>query len=98
MSENIWAPWRSEYVGKVMPGGCVFCAAAKKTDDPESLVVKEGELALVIMNRFPYNTAHMMVIPKRHVGAIEELTAEEFTEMRRLLLEAKSAVDGLYSP
>ncbi|PLX40619.1 MAG: HIT family hydrolase [Deltaproteobacteria bacterium] len=98
MSGNLWAPWRTEYVGRKGDKGCVFCLAAKKVDDPESLVVKEGERALVIMNRFPYNTAHMMVIPKRHIGCIEELTPEELTEMHSLLVAAKGAVDGLYLP
>lgn len=82
--ENLWAPWRLEYVTRAKPAGCVLCH--KRSDDDEaSLVVARGEHAYAVLNLYPYNNGHVMVVPYRHVGDLEELTTQESEECQRLL-------------
>ena len=69
MAKQLWAPWRLEYIKQADEQlGCVFCEAAAG-DDEEKLVVHRGELAFVLLNRFPYASGHLMVAPYRHIAA-----------------------------
>lgn len=97
-NRNLWAPWRSMYVGGPKEPGCVFCLAAANPDDPERLVVAQGEKTIVLLNRFPYSTGHAMVTPRRHTGIMEELSPEEMTEIWSLALRTKAALTKLYNP
>ncbi len=84
--DRIWAPWRIEYVGSTKPAGetkCFLCVEPDKDD--ESLVVGRRGAAFVIMNRYPYTNGHVMVVPVRHTGLIEELSDEELLDMTRLV-------------
>ncbi|MHB8059504.1 MAG: HIT family protein, partial [Gaiellaceae bacterium] len=68
MTDPLWAPWRLEYISSANEqAGCVFCRAAASPDDADALVVHRGEHALVMLNRFPYSSGHLMVAPLRHV-------------------------------
>ena len=81
---QLWAPWRLEYIKSAdEETGCIFCRAAE-ADDEEGLVVKRGELAFVLLNRFPYASGHLMIAPYRHEGEFGELTSEEALEIHRL--------------
>jgi ATP adenylyltransferase len=95
---NLWAPWRGEYVGSEREEGCVFCLARDDAGNPRRLVVAEGELCFLIMNRFPYATGHLMVLPKEHVAELEELSPEVWSEMLELAKAAKAALTKLYNP
>ncbi len=75
---NIWAPWRVEYVTNPKDKSCIFCSAHK---DRADLIITSGKLCLALMNRFPYTTGHCMVAPYRHVGEFTELTPEELLEI-----------------
>ena len=73
MTKQLWAPWRLEYIKQAdEQPGCVFCDAAAG-DDEERLVVHRGELAFVLLNKFPYSSGHLMVAPYRHVGELAGL-------------------------
>ena len=73
MPEQLWAPWRLEYVRQADEApGCIFCVAAAG-DDEEMLVVARGTLAFVLLNRYPYASGHLMVAPLRHVGDFLDL-------------------------
>jgi len=86
----IWAPWRSKYIKEVTEGkqdkkqSCIFCEVVKKSDE-EALILYRGKSCYVIMNLYPYNTGHIMVIPYRHVPSIEHLDATELLEMMQLV-------------
>ena len=75
---NIWAPWRVEYVTGSKDKSCIFCSASKDRPD---LIITSGKLCFALMNRFPYTTGHCMVAPYRHVGDLIELTQEEASEI-----------------
>ena len=74
--DHIWSPWRMKYIrDPLAPEGCIFCEALKKTDGVENLIIKRGQHAFVILNRYPYTSGHVMVVPYLHVGTLAELPA-----------------------
>ena len=84
--DRVWAPWRMEYItGTKTPGEkrCFLCIDEGK--DEESLVIGRLGTAFVIMNRFPYTNGHVMVVPVRHTGLMEDLTDEESLDIMRLV-------------
>ena len=84
--EVIWSPWRIEYIRKERPPGCVFCevAQADAAADGKRYVLHRGAHHFVVLNLWPYNNGHVMVIPYRHVDDILDLTDDEAMEMHRL--------------
>lgn len=84
MTEQLWAPWRVEYIRSAdeLPG-CVFCTAASR-DDEAGLVVHRGERAFVVLNKYPYASGHLIVAPYRHVGELGDVRDEEALEIHRL--------------
>jgi len=96
--ENLWAPWRLEYVTGEKPEGCVLCAKAGEADDDAALVVARGTHVYVVLNLYPYNNGHLMVVPYRHVAELEELTREESAEAQRMLERAIRAARVALSP
>jgi len=88
--ETQWAPWRMEYIlsdGECGgPNGCVFCDHPGRTDRlAENLVLCRGPKAYVMMNRFPYNNGHLLVIPYRHTAELGSLDADEHLDVARLI-------------
>ncbi len=96
--ERLWAPWRLEYISSAddQPG-CVFCTAVEGGDE-EKLVVHRGARAIVLLNKFPYTSGHVMVAPHRHVGEFGELEDEEALEVHRLASTAIGALAQTYGP
>ena len=95
----LWAPWRSAYVGKAAAAGCIFCfgrlgAVARR----RRLVLNAGPLALVMLNRYPYNNGHLMVAPRRHVSSPELLTPAERGELSELIARAVRRLRSAYRP
>lgn len=96
--ERLWTPWRLAYVsGGGESNGCVFCNAL--TDDEAApLIVFRSATCFVILNLFPYNNAHLMVVPNRHVATLADATAEELTELMMLARIAETAITEAYAP
>ncbi|MDX6507575.1 MAG: adenylyltransferase [Gaiellaceae bacterium] len=98
MAKQLWAPWRLEYIKQADEQlGCVFCDAAAG-DDEERLVVHRGELAFVLLNKFPYSSGHLMVAAYRHVGELAALTDEEALEIHRLAVQGIEALAQVCAP
>ncbi len=102
MMERIWAPWRMEYITSTkdpLNAGCFLCV--DQQEDEKALVLTRVGKAFMIMNKFPYSNGHIMVVPVRHVGRLDELTDEELLDMMRLVRTASSllkdvmSIDGL---
>ena len=79
------------------PPGCVFCIA-KTIGEGRQLIVYEGKLAFVILNKFPYNAGHLMVVPERHVAQMALLERDELTEMAVLTQLCERVLNEAYSP
>ena len=72
--DNISAPGRMEFIKSEKPEGCVFC---KSSIRDENLVLYDDGVISYLVNKFPYNSGHILIVPNRHIGNLEELTAEE---------------------
>ncbi|MEQ1907921.1 MAG: HIT domain-containing protein [Vicinamibacterales bacterium] len=96
--DRLWSPWRLEYVTSAKPTTeCVFCGALR-LPDPASLIVFEGEVCYVILNLYPYNNGHLMVVPYRHTATLASLTPEELHELAVLTQRSEAALVETYQP
>jgi len=89
--QRLWAPERLEYVKGPKGEGCPFCAIPDGPDE-EGLVVRRGSAAYAVLNLYPYNPGHLMLVPYRHVADYGELTAEEVAEIGALTQAALAAL------
>ena len=97
--DYLWTPWRYKYVAKPeAPGECVLCAAARTGDDASSFVVHRAEHSYVILNRYPYTSGHLMVVPYEHVDSLELLGTGTLTEMMLLARDAERHLRAVYHP
>lgn len=97
--EKLWAPWRMTYIKKAKEEkGCLFCKKLEEGRDEENYILHRSKLAFVILNIFPYNSGHLMVVPIRHVGEVEELKVGESKEMMALLQRSIIALKRAYKP
>jgi ATP adenylyltransferase len=96
--ERLWSPWRNAYVTrKGDDAACPFCAALT-VNDGRDLIVDEGPTCFVILNLYPYNSGHLMVVPRRHVGTLAALDAVELSEMAACTRRAEMALTEAYEP
>jgi ATP adenylyltransferase len=100
--EHLWAPWRREFVTQEKkPDGCIFCRFPKETapgDDRRNLVLGRTPYSFAVLNRYPYNNGHLMVLPQRHVGDFVQLGEAELLDLHRLLQTAVRLVGEAYHP
>jgi ATP adenylyltransferase len=97
--DYLWTPWRYQYItGQVKPDRCIFCAAAESTDDHANLVVHRGAQAYVILNRFPYTSGHLMVVPYAHVASLLELPETALMELMQLTRDSEKHLRAVYRP
>jgi len=96
--EILWAPWRAAFVLSKREKGCVFCRRFKQRDSVENLIVYRGRKVFVILNKFPYNAGHLMVVPNRHVGHLENLKPDEATEFFEITRRAVKALKKVLKP
>ncbi len=85
--DYIWTPWRYQYMKEVNSGKqpeCIFCDALARKNDAETLIVHRGAKAFVILNRFPYTSGHVMIVPYAHVAELHLCAPEALGEMMRL--------------
>jgi ATP adenylyltransferase len=98
--DMLWAPWRARYIntcGKPVKG-CIFCSVRKKKADKASLVLFRGKAVFVIMNKFPYNNGHLMIVPYRHTGDIAQLSVDENRELWETVILCKKALEKALCP
>lgn len=100
--QKLWSPWRSQYIesfknGK-RPESCIFCDAAKQNiDDDENLLVNKSELTFTLLNLYPYNNGHLMIVPYRHISDMLLLNENENKEiMNQLQLSIKALTKVLH--
>jgi ATP adenylyltransferase len=76
----------------------VFCEAQSPADDQASLIVFRGALCYVILNLFPYNNGHLMIVPNRHIASLATATSEELCELMELTRRSELALGEVFSP
>jgi ATP adenylyltransferase len=97
--DYLWSPWRYRYLtGQLKKQGCVFCNVAAESDDEANLIVYRGHSNFIILNRFPYTSGHLMVVPYAHVSELGSLDEAGATEMMLLARRAERKLRGVYRP
>ena len=99
--ERLYAPWRMAYIEqpeKPTSAGCVFCDAAASADDVQNLIVHRGEAAFVLLNKFPYNNGHLMVVPFLHTANLNDLSDAATLELLTLAKTAQAALARAMHP
>jgi len=99
--DYLWSPWRFQYMAEVTQGTppeCFFCDAVKSTRDKETLVVYRGRKVFVILNRYPYTSGHVMIVPYAHVAELNLCNAEALQEMMVLAQRMEAAYRVIYRP
>lgn len=97
--DRLWNPWRYQYVSQEnKPDGCIFCTLPREGRDEENLIVYRGQLNYIILNRYPYTTGHLMVVPYQHTNSLGGIDAAAATELFLLVRTAESKLRSIYRP
>jgi len=96
--DYLWSPWRYRYVAGVKDDRCIFCAAAEARDDSQGLIVLRSRKNFVILNRYPYTSGHLMVVPYVHRATLAASEPETLAEMMALAQRSEQALEELYHP
>jgi ATP adenylyltransferase len=96
---HLWSPWRMEYIeNDNKEEGCIFCIAHEMQDSAQNLIAFRGERAYVILNRYPYTSGHLMVVPFEHKANLEELDPPTRAEMMELTTRCMTVLRHVYNP
>ena len=97
--DHLWSPWRYRYVSQTIPEeGCLFCRIAASSDDHSNYVLLRAKHNYVILNRFPYTSGHVMVVPYEHRSTPSAYDTETLCEMMQLAIRVQAALETLYHP
>jgi len=94
----LWSPWRMKYIQSQKSSTCIFCSALKEQDGVENLVVYRGKHTFLILNRYPYTSGHLMVVPYDHQSCLENLDQETRAELMELASQALVILKKVYHP
>ena len=93
---TMWAPWRAAFILGKKEKGCIFCNRLAMKDSVKNLVLYRGDKNFIILNKFPYNTGHTLIVPNRHVSQLEKLKPDEAAELfeltRRVVVAFKNTI------
>jgi len=97
--DYLWTPWRYRYVSDAHKDDrCIFCDALAAENDSETLILERNAKNFVILNRYPYTSGHLMVVPYTHVPDLASADAETLAEMMRIAQRAQKALAKTYRP
>ncbi len=96
--EQLWAPWRMEYIEKPKKADCILCQKPKENNDEANLILFRGQSNFVILNAFPYNPGHLMVAPYRHIANLPDLADEEAREHFDLVKKSLELLEETLKP
>ncbi|OGV98954.1 MAG: HIT family hydrolase [Nitrospinae bacterium RIFCSPLOWO2_02_FULL_39_110] len=82
--KTLWAPWRMSYFQTPQKNSCIFCDKPKESADKENYILYRGKSSFVIMNIYPYNNAHLMVSPYKHIPSLSKLQREDLIDLTLL--------------
>lgn len=99
--DYLWTPWRYQYmaaVGQNKQPDCIFCDAVQRNRDDETLVVYRGKKAFIILNRFPYTTGHVMIVPYTHIAELNRCEPDALQEIMELAQKLEGVFREEYKP
>ncbi len=98
MTKHIFAPWRGGFILGPKAKGCIFCKMAREKKDRANLILHRGEHCFIVFNRYPYTSGHLMIVPYRHIGKLESMKAEVYSEMMALSQSVIRAMKKQFAP
>ncbi len=96
--EQIWAPWRIKYIEMEKPRGCILCEKPGQNNDVPNYILYRGNKNFVIMNSYPYNPGHLMIVPYSHAASLDELTSEELHEHFDIVSRSVKVLKQIFNP
>jgi ATP adenylyltransferase len=97
--DYLWTPWRYQYVATADRGdGCPLCDALAAGNDEQALIIHRGKENFVILNRYPYTSGHVMIVPYVHQGTLPALARSATAEMMDLAQALERALESTYHP
>jgi ATP adenylyltransferase len=98
--DNKWAPWRAEYIYTCSQErvDCIFCDLPKENKDRDNLILYREELVYIIMNKYPYNNGHLMVVPFKHTSDIKDLSQAENRALWDVLVLCREKLEAVFHP
>jgi ATP adenylyltransferase len=96
--EQMWAPWRKQYIEQGASRGCIFCDKPAQGDDAKNHIVKRSGTCFAMLNLFPYNGGHLMVAPFRHVAGLDGLEPHELTDLIALVRDSVALLSSKLGP
>jgi len=98
MKTILYSPWRLKYILAEKDKTCIFCLKQNKEEDIKNLILYRSNLCYVIMNTFPYNNGHLLVVPNRHVSNLNSLSQEECNDLFSLVRLTEEIITKVYHP
>lgn len=98
--KRLWTPWRMPYIlgEEARVKGCLFCQVVKQDQDGETYVLHRAEGCYVMLNRYPYNNGHLLVVPYTHVSSVEALAPETAGQLMRWVQHSLGILRDAYHP
>ncbi|HEY2990119.1 MAG TPA: HIT domain-containing protein, partial [Candidatus Binatia bacterium] len=94
----LWAPWRMAYIEEGKSPGCIFCDRLDDQDDRARLVLARTPHTVVMLNKYPYNNAHVLLAPKRHENRLSSLRGEEYQDLSEAVRRSVDILQRVYRP
>lgn len=96
----MWAPWRLEYIQNAdkINEGCIFCNKPEQKEDKENLIVHRDEYCFIILNKYPYNNGHLMVVPYEHKSDLLELSDSVLLNVQKVIQKAIKGLRNTMEP
>lgn len=98
MNDILYSPWRLNYILSEKDKSCIFCCKPQDNDDEKHLILYRSTHSFVILNLYPYNNGHLMIVPNKHVSRLEELDNNEITDLFCLLRLTEKVLNKVYHP
>lgn len=96
--ETLWAPWRMEYILSKKEPECLFCSKFRENKDRDSLILYRSTHNFVMMNKYPYNNGHIMVVPYIHTSTIDSLPDEVLLDFMKVTQHALKCMKTAFNP
>lgn len=96
--DRLWAPWRTGYILGKKTKGCLFCRQKRSKNDRKMFIVTRSKMSFSVLNIYPYNNGHVMVVPNRHVPDLEKLKEDEVKDLFSLLQETVKKLKKILKP
>lgn len=96
---NLWAPWRFQYISDTSKNeGCIFCETCQSADDEKNLIVHRGSNTFIIMNKFPYNNGHLLIVPCQHTAEMTDLNDAARLEVFEFMSLSQKVLNDVMHP